>query len=52
MAIAYAVFGLLVVLLMGLVCAIIVASAMDWYHHRLWMELQRDHGKPPRPAAK
>jgi len=55
MAFAYAVFGLLVVLLMGLVCAIIVASVMDWNYrrkNRLWIELQRDHSKPPRPAAK
>ena len=53
--VAYAVFGLTVVLLVGFFCAIIVASAMDWYHYRrnrLWIELQRDHSKPRRPAAK
>jgi hypothetical protein len=53
--IVYAGFGLALVLLVGFFCAIIVASAMDWYHYRrnrLWIELQRDHSKPRRPAAK
>ena len=47
-------FGLVVLLFVGFVGTMIVASLMDWYHYRknrVWIELHRTNYKR-RPAAK
>lgn len=55
MIIAYLGLGLSLLLFLGFICAIIVASIMDWNYrrkNRLWIELTRDHTIRRRPAAK
>lgn len=51
----YSLIGLMILLFGGIFCAAILAALCDlWYQrqNRVFLELQRDHAKPRRPAAK
>jgi len=55
MILVYIGFGLTALLFLSFVCAIIIASLMDWhYYHKnkLFIRLKQDYSKPRRPAAK
>ena len=55
MWLAHFALGLFMLLFVMFVVGMTLATVMDWYDNRknkLWNELQRDHTKRSRPAAK